>query len=222
VKDILLWVKNEFEDNVCMTSSFQTQSLPLLHQVSLYIPETEIIFIDTGFHFKETLEFKDKITKLLKLRTKTIKPSISKEEFFEKYGNDLYLRNPKLCCQINKVNPFLKAISNYKAWICGIRKDQTKNRLSSKKISVVFDNKIKVCPMISWNLENILNYVEENNLPKHPLYKKGYRSIGCKFCTEPVQSNENERNGRWKNNSLMKDKECGININDASLNTNII
>jgi phosphoadenosine phosphosulfate reductase len=205
---ILKWAWRTFGSELAASSSFQSQSLPLLHIISQTVPELTIIFIDTGFHFPETLAYRDRLERELYLNIKNVGSKADSDEFKFQNG-ELYHRNPDLCCQIYKLKPFQDAKADLKAWITGIRRDQTQARADTPVISMDQDGLYKICPMVNWTREDIWSYIDDHQLPGHPLLEKGYLSVGCGPCTRPVFSDEGERDGRWADQ--MK-TECGLHL----------
>jgi phosphoadenosine phosphosulfate reductase len=179
------------------TCSFQTHSIVLLHMLIELYPNIPVYFIDTGFHFKETLEFRDSVTKSLNLNLHIIS-SNNNEEI---YKDDL-----DRCCNVNKVNVLDRVLSNYDIWINGIRKSQSKSR-SHIEAEEISKNIIKFRPLIDWNDDMIEDYIEKHNLPRHPLNSKDYYSIGCQPCTSKAKSYN--RNSRWKGTNKT---ECGLHF----------
>src|SRR5690606_15495201 len=119
----------------------------------------------------------------------------------------LPLEDPDLCCYIHKVNPMQTALQNYKAWISGIRRDQTSVRANAKILELQSDGLLKINPLLNWTKADVKKYMEENKLPSHPLLEKGYRSVGCAPCTIAIGVNEDERAGRWTGREKI---ECGL------------
>ena len=128
--------------------------------------------------------------------------------FKYEYGN-LYELDPDLCCHINKTEPLQNALGEYKAWISGVRADQTAHRATLKEYNLQEDGRMKICPMLRWTSKDIWTYHSRNNLPLHPLSIEGFTSIGCAPCTRRPE-NGDERSGRWANNCKT---ECGIHTN---------
>jgi phosphoadenosine phosphosulfate reductase len=115
--------------------------------------------------------------------------------------------DPNLCCFIHKVQPMQKALKDMKAWISGIRRDQTSGRAQAKILELQSDGLLKINPLLTWTKEDIQNYAKEHRLPAHPLFQRGYRSIGCSPCTIAIGQNDDERAGRW---SGREKTECGL------------
>jgi phosphoadenosine phosphosulfate reductase len=134
-------------------------------------------------------------------------PKIRREELARRFGEDLYRRDPDLCCFINKVEPLTEALMGLRAWITGIRQSQTAQRAQASILQIHPNGLVKVNPLLYWTKEALWEYIQEHNLPLHPLYSQGYLSIGCAPCTQPVNSGENERAGRWVGNDKT---ECGL------------
>ncbi|MDB4387234.1 phosphoadenylyl-sulfate reductase [Akkermansiaceae bacterium] len=204
--EILEWCASEFGKELVATSSFQTQSVPLLHLISKHAPNTRVLFLDTGFHFPETLQFKDGLANLFDLNIVELECLLGRESFVGKYGT-LHATDPKTCCFLNKVEPLKRALKGAKAWISGIRRDQTAVRANSKIVQKTADGVTKICPMLEWTSEEVRQYLGDNHLPAHPLLNQGYLSIGCAPCTQAASSDDHERAGRWIGSHKV---ECGL------------
>lgn len=206
--EILRAAVREYGPDVAMSSSFQTQSVPLLHMVSRVASDMPVIFLDTGYHFPETLEFRDRVVDAFDLNLRVMSSAMSREDFVRRHGDDLYRRDPDLCCFINKVEPMERATEGLEAWISGIRRDQTEARSSIDVVEENADGLVRVHPMASWTAEDVAAYREEHDLPEHPLQAEGYVSVGCAPCTDPVRGEEpGGRAGRWSGSGKT---ECGL------------
>lgn len=203
-EDILSWAYGLFGPHIAASSSFQTQSMPLLHMISRVVPAMPILFLDTGFHFQETLEFRDRITREWGLNVLDLRHPGGNAAFVEQYGR-LYERDPDLCCRLNKVVPLTAAFRRYRVWVAGIRRDQTENRSGTRVISIRSDGVVKICPIAAWTGRDITRYLNRYDLPVHPLLSKGYLSVGCAPCTRSAY--DSERSGRWAGTSKT---ECGL------------
>ncbi len=212
--DILAWAWETLGPAVVVSSSFQTQSLPLLHLVSLVCPSMPIIFIDTGFHFPETLAFRDDLARRYGLNIRVVGPQIEQAELFRRYGEGLYRQDPDLCCHLNKVEPMQRALAGQRGWISGVRHDQTANRARLRILEPQPDGPLKVHPLLGWTKADLWTYINRHDLPAHPLLAQGYPSIGCAPCTRPVAAGEDERAGRWTGTGKT---ECGLHLNPAEL-----
>ncbi len=201
----------QFKDQgkkIVVTSSFQTQSLPLLHLLSKSQVGVDILFIDTGFHFPETYHYLDTLESLFSLNIIRIKPEVEKAHQLS--GNQfLYNTQPDYCCHINKVLPLDNALENYDVWISGVRRDQTQFRKNLEEKQLLKNGQLKYHPMLEWSSKEVYEYIKDNDLPEHPLAEKGYLSIGCMPCTRSVME-DMQREGRWYGRNK---KECGIHLN---------
>lgn len=190
------------------TTSFGLTSVVMIDLISKSKLKIPIIFINTNFHFKETIEYKNKLVKFYNnLDFIEVLPKLSSDNFLTKNGFDIQKKNPELCCTKNKVEPLNEFIykKEIKIWISALRKTQTSRRLQLKKTDNINDNLIKLYPLLNWSENNMLNYIREMNLPFHPLAFGGYGSIGCEPCTDKGEC----RVGRWKG---LKKTECGLHF----------
>ena len=204
---ILAWAVRTFGQEIVMSSSFQQQSLALLHIVSQVAPELPVLFVDSGHHFPETLAFKEQITRQFGLNVIDLHPAMSPKEQEAEYGPELWKHQPDLCCYLNKVEPMQDALRAYRAWITGIRRDQSAHRARAKVVEVRKDGLIKVNPMVMWTQADVWRHIKSHHLPTHPLYARGYKSIGCAPCTQPAGKGSRERAGRWPGRHKT---ECGL------------
>lgn len=188
------------------TSSFQTHSIPMLHILSTIDPEIPVLFINTGFHFPETLVFRDQIASLLGIKIIDVRSAVARNLQKDGKGQFYFTSDPDYCCFMNKTQPVEPFLAEYDVWINGIRGDQNANRRNMKiEQDAPFGSK-RFHPMLDWSSKMIYDYIRENNLPRHPLENQGYLSIGCEPCTRKVDLN-NDRSGRWFG---MNKTECGL------------
>ncbi|MDP4266900.1 MAG: phosphoadenylyl-sulfate reductase [Bacteroidota bacterium] len=200
---------NEYKSNgkkIFVSSSFQSYSLVLLHIISRIDSEIPVYFINTGFHFPETIVFKNKISKLFGLKVIDLNPVITKNYQIDINGNLLYTSDPDYCCYLNKVYPMEQILMNYDVWISGLRAEQNQNRKNLNIEEHSTHNVLRYHPLLFWNSEKINKYINEYKLSMHPLEEKGFKSIGCEPCTRKA-NNSNEREGRWFG---LKKNECGL------------
>lgn len=205
--EILLRAWTEFGPDVAVSSSFQTQSVPLLHMIARVVPALPVIFLDTGYHFPETLEFRDRLVREWGLNLRIAGARIGRSEFIRSHGDDLYRRDPDLCCYINKVEPMREAVAGLRAWISGIRRDQTVERSAARVVELDATGMVRVHPLLEWTGADVATYMAVHELPMHPLAARGYPSVGCAPCTSPVSSEEDPRAGRWRGTAKT---ECGL------------
>lgn len=190
------------------TSSFQSHSLVLLHILSKIDNQIPVYFLQTGYHFPETIAFRNQITELFNLNLKSIESPVPRSMQKDNSGKLLFASDPDYCCYLNKTLPVEKIMGNYDVWINGVRGDQTKVRSSFKVEENAGSGVIRFHPMLDWDRKTIFNYLIKHNIPYHPLDDAGYSSIGCEPCTRKVLADYDERNSRWFG---MSKTECGLN-----------
>ncbi len=205
-QEILTWAIGEFWPQIAMSSSFQTQSMPLLHMATRIRRDLLIFFLDTGYHFWDTLIFRERIASEWRLNVLDLYRDSRWDVFVRQHVRSLPLEDPDLCCYIHKVQPMQKALKDLKAWISGIRRDQTPTRAQAKILELQ-NGLLKINPLLNWTKADVEAYIEEHHLLSHPLTEKGYRSIGCAPCTAAVAVGEDERAGRWAGRGKA---ECGL------------
>lgn len=206
-QEILSWAAAIYTPDIALTSSFQTDSMPLLHMVHQICPELHILFIDTGYHFWETLIFREMLERTWELHVVDLHPDKTWGVFRRRFRKELPAQDPNLCCYIHKVHPMQQAMKGLRAWISGIRRDQTPERASARILEMQRDGRIKINPLLNWTGEQVRDYINSHQLPVHPMLERGYRSIGCAPCTRPVATGEDERSGRWAGRGK---RECGL------------
>ena len=211
---VLAWAAARFGGSIAASSSFQTQSVPLLHMISRAAPDTPVLFLDTGYHFPETLAFRDRLARELGLRVRSLHPLEGHDALVRRHG-DLHRRDPDACCWMRKVEPLERAKKDYRAWIRGVRRDQTADRAATPVIDATPDGLVRVAPMAAWTERDMFRYLHDHGLPEHPLLQQGYLSIGCAPCTRAVRPGEDARAGRWAGNAKT---ECGLHL-DATTST---
>jgi len=204
---ILAWARDTYMPQVMLTCSFQHDGVVLAHMLREIAPAIPVVFINTGFHFPETLAYRDEIVRRLGLELVELHPIMPRDEFARTHGLDLYQRNPDLCCQINKVEPLRRYLPGMRAWINGRRRDQATTRAALRVVEPFQDGLVKVNPLASWSSRDTFRYMQDQGLPLHPLFERGYTSIGCAPCTRPVMAGEDERDGRWAGTGKV---ECGL------------
>ncbi|MFN2458593.1 MAG: phosphoadenylyl-sulfate reductase [Chitinophagaceae bacterium] len=190
------------------TSSFQTHSIVLLHMLSRIDKSIPVYFVHTGYHFPETLNYRDEITSMLGLNLKNIFSSTSKINQRDPNGKLLFASDPDYCCYLNKVAPLETILAEYDVWINGVRADQSDIRKGFKEEEKAKFGTIRFHPMLDWNNKMIYDYLKQYNIPRHPLEEKGYFTIGCEPCTRKWDAEMKSRDGRWYG---LKKTECGLN-----------
>jgi len=210
LKEIEVYLKGYMDEGkqFFASSSFQSHSIPMLHILNSIAPNFPVYFIDTGFHFPETLEFRDHVASQLNLNVKNQRGATSLVNQLSKEDRFLFQSDPGYCCTINKTQPMDSLMMQYDIWITGVRKDQNANRSSMGYEAEGPHNTMRFHPMIHWNSKMIWEYRKMHNLPTHPLEEQGFLSIGCLPCTQKFSlETDDGRGGRWKG---MKKNECGL------------
>ncbi len=200
--EIIRWAVDRFGQRFVITSSMSDGVLA--HMASQVQPGIRVMFLDTGYHFAETLGTADAIESTLPIELVRVTPHLSVCDQDAAFGNDLFARDPDLCCAMRKVAPLAKALSPYVAWASGIRRDEAETRRDVKVVE--WDDKhdmVKVNPLAAWSLDDIERYVADNDILINPLLSEGYGSIGCAPCTRRGEG----RSGRWLG---MPKVECGL------------
>ena len=203
---IIEWAAATFGERFAITSSMG--DAVLAHLASKVVPGIDVVFLDTGYHFIETIGTRDAVEATMPVNLLTITPVQSVAEQDAEYGKDLYRTDPDLCCALRKVKPLADSLASYDAWATGLRRAETKNRVIAPVIG--WDakrQKVKVSPMARWSDEQVERYIEDNGVLVNPLVYDGYPSIGCAPCTRRVAPGENPRSGRWAGTGKT---ECGI------------
>jgi len=194
---------------VCLTSSFQAEDMAVLHLLRKRIPEVPVLFLDTGYHFAQTYEYRDKMAKEWALQLVNVLPKQTVPEQESAFGI-LYQSDPTRCCQLRKVDPLLGALEPFDIWFTGLRREQSPTRKNLKKLELhrlpTGKTLWKVSLLADWNWEQVWNYVNANDIGHLPQYDEGYLSIGCEPCTALPADPNNPRSGRWGGTKL----ECGI------------
>ena len=210
-QEILAWSWETFQSSSAVSTSFQTQSVALLHMISQVCPEIHIVFTDTGFHFPETLAFRDELISKFDLRNvHTIYPDTNIQSVSQNSSLPLHLHDPDSCCKTHKIVPMENALKGKEAWVVGLRRDQTQYRRDIQIVELQPNDLIKIHPLANWTERDLWKYMDHHNLPMHPLFSKGYISIGCAPCTVPVSVGESHRSGRWAHSDKL---ECGLHTN---------
>jgi phosphoadenosine phosphosulfate reductase len=210
-----LAIQELFPGRIALVSSFGADSAVLLHMVAEIDKKTPVVFVDTGQLFPETLAYRDELCGRLGL-TDVIAASPDEQllaaEDPEKF---LFASDPDRCCDIRKVRPLAEAMDEFDAWITGRKGFQSATR-ATLPLFEAEGERIKVNPLVGWSARDVLKYIADAGLPRHPLVAKGFPSIGCLPCTSPVKPGEDERAGRWRGRGKI---ECGIHVGplDAGL-----
>ena len=198
------------EPDACITCSFQAEDVLLLHLTRELQPEIPVLFLDTGYHFAETIGTRDAVAAVYPVNLVNVTPSRTVAEQDAELGPRLYGRNPDLCCYLRKVEPLERTLQQYDAWITGVRRDETVERRDATVVE--WDGRremVKVNPIAGWSQKQVDDYIADNGILVNPLVYDGYPSIGCATCTLKVAPGENPRSGRWAGTGKT---ECGIHL----------
>jgi phosphoadenosine phosphosulfate reductase len=192
-----------------LTCSFQAEDMVVVHLVRKRIPSIPILFLETGYHFSQTYEFRDRMTEQWSLNLVNVVPEETVERQESQLGI-LYRTDPSRCCQLRKVDPLFQALEPYEIWFTGLRREQSPTRKNLKKIEehrLPSGKKLlKVSLLADWTWGQVWEYTAKNQISYLPQYDQGYLSIGCEPCTQIPGDPSNARSGRWGGRKL----ECGI------------
>ncbi|MEW2548450.1 phosphoadenylyl-sulfate reductase [Streptomyces sp. NPDC047002] len=204
--EILDWAAATFGRRFCVTSSME--DAVVAHLASRALPGVDVVFLDTGYHFPETIGTRDAVAAVLDVNVVTLTPRQSVAEQDAEYGPRLHDREPDLCCALRKVAPLDRGLAGYDAWATGLRRDESPTRAGTPVVG--FDEKrgkVKIAPIARWTQEDVEQYVAEHGVLTNPLLMDGYGSIGCAPCTRRLLEGEDSRAGRWSGRGKT---ECGI------------
>jgi phosphoadenosine phosphosulfate reductase len=203
---IIEWAVATFGERFAITSSMG--DAVLAHLASTVAPGIDVVFLDTGYHFAETIGTRDAVEATLPVNLLTITPVQTVAEQDATYGTELFRRDPDLCCKLRKVQPLAESLSRYDAWATGLRRAETHNRVIAPVVGWdARKGKVKVSPLARWSDEQVEQYVLDNGVLVNPLVHEGYPSIGCWPCTRRVAPGDDPRSGRWAGTAKT---ECGI------------
>ena len=205
-EEILIWASEEFGDGLAVTASMQ--DTVLTHLAARVRPGIDVLFLETGYHFVETIGTADAVEAVYDVNLRRLLPLQTVAEQDAQYGPELFSRNPDLCCALRKVAPLNAAMDGYNAWATGLRRAESAGRANTP--IVAFDVKrgrVKIAPLATWSDEDVDRYIVANNVLVNPLLSAEYPSIGCEPCTLRVAPGQDSRAGRWA--GLTK-TECGL------------
>ena len=194
---------------VTMVSSFGSESVVLLHMVSVVAPGTPVLFIDTQMLFQETLDYQVEVAEKLKLTDVRVVRATEREVALNDPDGTLHQFNTDACCDLRKTIPLERELSQFDAWITGRKRFQGGQRTELQFFESEAPSRLRINPLAHWRSQDVQDYLAENNLPRHPLVAKGYASIGCAPCTSKVAPGEDPRAGRWRGSQKT---ECGIHF----------
>jgi phosphoadenosine phosphosulfate reductase len=202
--DVLRWAVDRFSPRFAITASMQ--DTVLLHMISQVDRDVPVVFLDTGYHFPETIGTADAAESVYDLKLLRVRPQLTVEQQDQAFGPRLYERDPDLCCRMRKVKPLESAMRDFDAWASGVRRDESDSRASARLVE--WDEgkgKVKINPLVAWSQDQIDDYVAANGVLVNPLLSEGYGSVGCAPCTRPGTG----RDGRWAGQNKV---ECGLHL----------
>lgn len=208
--DILRWTFATFGDRVALSTAFGPSGITLMHLASRIRPGVRVFFVDTGFHFDETLELAERVRARLPVDLEIVQPELTVAEQARIYGDRLHVVDPDRCCGMRKVAPTRRVLAGLDAWVTGLRRDQGPTRASTPVLDArEIDGRTvyKLNPLAKWSRKDVWRHIFAHDLPYNPLHDQGYPSIGCAPCTAPIADQADERGGRWAGQSKT---ECGM------------
>ncbi|MFJ6680700.1 phosphoadenylyl-sulfate reductase [Streptomyces werraensis] len=204
--EILRWAADTFGRRFCVTSSME--DAVVAHLASRALPRVDVVFLDTGYHFPETIGTRDAVEAVMDVNVITLTPRRTVAEQDAEYGPKLHDRDPDLCCKLRKVQPLEEGLRDYLAWATGLRRDESPTRANTPVVG--WDEKrrkVKISPIARWTQNDVDAYVAEHGVLTNPLLQDGYASVGCAPCTRRVLEGEDARAGRWAGRAKT---ECGL------------
>lgn len=209
-QQVLGWAFELFGDDVAIASAFGAEGMALIDIASRVRKEFRVFTLDTEFLFPETYSLIDKIEQKYDIKIERVFSLLSPEQQAHVHGAALWAHNPDQCCNLRKVEPLRRKLSQMKAWITSIRRDQTSFRTGARKIE--WDEKfglVKVNPIADWSSKQVWQYLHQRGVPYNALHDRNYPSIGCTHCTRAIQPGEDPRAGRWSGTTKT---ECGLHV----------
>jgi phosphoadenosine phosphosulfate reductase len=206
-QEIVEWAVENFHPKLAVASSFQVTSSVIIDIASRIDSSIRFVYLDTDVLFPETYATRDALAERYGIEFERFH-NLTLEEQAEQYGDQLWLRDPDVCCGIRKVSPMREALAGMQAWVSGIRRQQSQSRAGAPKFA--WDNRFglyKLNPLADWSEKDVWTYIFENDVPYNPLHDRGYASIGCTHCTNPVSAGDDPRAGRWADADKI---ECGL------------
>jgi phosphoadenosine phosphosulfate reductase len=203
---VIEWAVERFGPRFCVTSSMADGVLA--HVASRVAPGIDVVFLDTGLHFPQTLRVRDEVQARMAVNVISVRPALTVGQQDGVHGPRLFSRDPDQCCFIRKVEPLERALAGYDAWAAGVRRGETAARSSVREVD--FERargKVKLAPLARWTDADVAEYIARYDVPVNPLLEEGYGSIGCWPCTRKVRPGEDPRAGRW---AMFDKTECGL------------
>jgi phosphoadenosine phosphosulfate reductase len=206
-EEVVAWVRRNFATREAAVACSMADAV-LPHLVAAQLPGVDVLFLETGYHFAETLATRAEVARRLEVNVVDVLPEQTVAQQDATHGTDLFARDPGLCCRLRKMDPLASALAGYRVWFTGVRRDEAPTRTNTPLVD--WDEAhglVKVNPLAAWSFEELTGYASGHAVPLNLLLQHGYPSIGCRPCTRPVAPGEDPRAGRWA--GLAK-TECGI------------
>ena len=219
-EQLLSWVFATYGDRVALATGMGVEGMALLDMAWRINPDLRVFTGDTEFLFPETYDLIDRVEEKYGINIERIYSELTPEEQDRAFGPKLWARDPDQCCSLRKVEPLRRKLATLDAWITAIRRSQTKERASVRKVD--WDPKfglVKLSPLADWTRESVWSYVVKHEVPYNSLHDRNYPSIGCMHCTRPVQAGEDPRAGRW---SGFRKTECGLHTPESTAATSLV
>ena len=211
--EVMRWAWGRFGARAAVGTSFQGAGLVMMHLAKTHGFQFPVFTLDTGLLFPETVELKKRLEGFFGYAIETLEPDLSVEQQAAAYGDELWKRDPDLCCTVRKVLPLQTKLAALDCWITGLRRQQSGTRAKIGVVEVYTLEAetgreiVKLNPMARWSRDAVWAYIQEHRIPYNPLHDQGYRSIGCRPCTRLAAGSDDERAGRWTG---FQKVECGI------------
>ena len=207
-QEVLRWAIETFGNRFAISSSMGDGVLASM--AASVAPGVDVLFLDTGYHFPETIGTRDAVAQVYDVTVRTVLPLLTVTQQDQEHGAELWRRDPDACCAMRKVEPLTRALADYDAYASGIRRDESPTRADTAVVE--WDakrGKIKVNPLVAWTQDDVDTYITDNGILVNPLVEDGYPSIGCGPCTHRVAPGDDPRSGRWKGSQKT---ECGLHV----------
>jgi len=204
-------IASAVREDICVTSSFQAEDMVVVHLLRESISDVPVIFLDTGYHFAETYQYRDRLARQWNLNLVNVLPALTVAEQESQFGI-LNQTAPDRCCGMRKVGPLFASLEPYRLWFTGLRREQAKTRANLQPVDAFTlptgKQLQKISPLADWTTRDVWQYAEQFSIPLMPLYEKGYTSVGCEPCTSLPFDPDDPRSGRWGG----RKQECGIHV----------
>lgn len=213
-QEVLRWGFERFGPSIALASSFGAEDVVLIDMAASVQRSFQVFTLDTEFLFPETYDLIERIEKKYGIQVDRRRSQLTACEQEEQFGPQLWRHSPDRCCNLRKVEPLKARLSQLKAWITGIRRDQTSYRANAAKVEFDINfGLVKLNPLADWTSDQVWEYIHQYQVPYNPLHQLGYPSIGCTHCTRPVAKDEDPRAGRWAG---LQKTECGLHLKEQA------